>query len=176
MHPPSLPLTVDYDSTREAHARQYALLFGDIVPRIRKHYFESAVIYLPSFLLGLYAALRAEASAVFFIIAALGIAITLQMRREYKVEMWRMESWFDRGAGIERRLVFNERGMTEHDREVESFCPWSACKNYWLNDEGMFILLANEHWAVIPKTSVKGGITLEQIEMILIARGVTKRG
>lgn len=43
------------------------------------------------------------------------------------------------------------------------------------NADGLFIKLDNENWAIIPRATVTGTVTLEQIELLLVSRGAVRQ-
>jgi hypothetical protein len=64
------------------------------------------------------------------------------------------------GGSKRVRLRIDDEGMRETvEGLVESFAPWSALKRFVITDEHLFIELAGDLWANIPRKSIVQGET-----------------
>ena len=87
----------------------------------------------------------------------------------------------DRSAvlrGVKKiRLRIDEEGLHETvEDQIKSFAPWSACVRFAVVDDHLFIELAGDLWANIPRSSVaQGEAAFDEVLAILRARGIPER-
>lgn len=171
-----LPFTIEYTPSKEVHSAHLRLVGGDVVARLRQYDRQTAGMFLFLSVSGFIAAIMGMMPVLAAIILAGSVAIGRQLWREYKSQWQRIETALQRGAGEIIRLEITDRGFTEHDRGIETFCPWSAMKNYVTCDGVLFVELANGLWAIVPAATLKPEtVTLQQIEAVLVRHGVDSR-
>jgi hypothetical protein len=74
-------------------------------------------------------------------------------------------------------LRLDEQGLHETvEGAVESFAPWSAVRSFAVFDGHLFVELAGDLWANVPRaTVVEGDAAFEEIVRILRAHGVVEQ-
>jgi hypothetical protein len=171
-----LPLTVEYVSTRESQMSLWRLVGRDVHAELRDYDRGTAIMFGFLSVSGLYASFMGGHWVTFLVIAAGSMAIGQKLWKEHRSALQRVENALELGVGKCIKLEIGETGFTEHDRGVESFCPWKTIKNYCVFEEVLFVELANEQWAIVPGATLKpANVTLAQIEEILAGHGLGRR-
>jgi hypothetical protein len=127
--------------------------------------------------LGLYVSIASNAifsAAMFATMYGFYLSRTVpysRVRRSWQEQAQRF------GKKTQIHLRVDEEGMHETiDGQIESFAPWSAFRRSHVTDEYVFIELAGELWANIPRSSVvQGADAVDELVAILRSRGVPDR-
>lgn len=93
--------------------------------------------------------------------------------------VWRRASeQASRGNAVKRiRLRLDEQGLHETvEGAVESFAPWSAIRSFDVFRDHLFIELAGDLWANVPRATVaEGDAAFNEVVQVLRARGVPQQ-
>lgn len=178
MEQPALPFSMEYRCTPHANLVRYEVVAGGKLDRRWWHCMQWQPLAITLFL-QVFATLAAVMSGNALVACVLGVGMVWFLKdcsNRFRSDL----ASFDRSLSLcsadVLKVDVSDRGFLEHDRGVESFCPWSAMKNYCIAQDVLMVEMANDLWAIIPAETLKPDtIRLGDLEKILIEHGVSRR-
>lgn len=147
-------LVYEYTNTLQDYLTQHGLCNPDAYHIARRMHYRFLILPLWAMLLGVVAALLANnALFAYFIIAAVGFPLcaSIPFAARYR---WALERSLGSNAPTEIRLEVAEDGMHETVEGIQSFAPWSSVRRFEVFHETIFVALAANRWAIIPRRSL----------------------
>ncbi len=171
-----LPVTVEYRSNVTSRKLEYKLS-GGRPDAPWWHYFNATSAWTVFLLLVLAIFVAAKAKQLF--IACIYLVSVIRWCRwiHYtgKLNHGKVDAWLKHDVENTIKLEITDAGFTEHDRDVQSFVPWSAMRWFVLREGALCVSLANNLSASIPSDALQpASMMLETLEKILLEHGVPK--
>lgn len=127
-------------------------------------YYQQCFTYWLLYCFGIWLAYKAES---LFGVAVFTVMLVYAVCRQIPYSRVLEELYESSLTDVKERhieLEFDQRGLTETESGVVSFCPWESVVSYSLYNEILFIELKSEDWAIIdPSAFSREGQSLEGI-------------
>jgi hypothetical protein len=168
---------ITYTNTRRDQIVQAQALLRDRLSSFAFYHYSWVLYWAAMAALGVYVSLFVGLvfiACIFIAMFLLYAVVALPYSRVWQ----RSARQASRGSASKHvRLRLDEQGLHETvEGAVESFAPWSAVRRFTVFDGHLFIELAGDLWANIPRARVvEGDAAFEEVVQSLRARGVVEQ-
>lgn len=147
-------LVYEYTNTPQDYLAQYGLCNPDAYHIARRLHYRFLALPFWAMFLGLCAAMLANNALIAcLIIAAVGFPLcaSIPFAARYRGAV---ERSLGSRPTTEVRLEVTDDGLHEAVEGIQSFAPWSSVRRFEVFHETLFIALAANRWAIIPRRSL----------------------
>lgn len=147
-------LVYEYSNTPQDYLAQHGLCNPDAYHIARRLHYRFLALPFWAMILGICAAMLANnAVLACLIIVAVGfpLCMSIPFAARYRSAV---EQSLGSRSPTEVRLEVTDDGLHETVEGIQSFAPWSSVLRFEVFHETLFIALAANRWAIIPRRSL----------------------
>jgi len=147
-------LTYEYTNALGEYLAQCGLCNPDAYHVARRLHHRMLVLPAWATLLGILTAIvkqDAVIAAAFMILVGLPLLLSLPFSTRYRKAL---EQSFGPPSATDLRLEVDDEGLHEYSDGIRTFVPWSSVRRFEVYHDTLFVALAANRWAIIPKNSL----------------------